>query len=178
MRPAASALDRGGLCKTWRSTASACLLMVGLSACSGTGLPDAELPDVSLAGLSFAEPGLFEQGFTLQLRLKNPNAFDIPVQALNFALDVNGASFANGLSNQDFVLPASAEIVVPIDVAIATEDLIQRVLAIGAGRRLDYQLTGAVEIDSWFAAPVPFDRSGKLALPDIPGLLEDEKPVG
>lgn len=152
--------------------------MLGLSACSSTKLPNAELPDVSLAGLSFAEVGLFEQGFTLQLRLKNPNDFDIPVQALNFALDVNGAAFAEGLSNQDFVLPASAEIVVPIDVSIATQDLIERVTAIGAGRRLDYQLTGAVDIDSWFAAPVPFDRSGKLALPHIPGLFQEDPPTG
>ncbi|MGI9419567.1 MAG: LEA type 2 family protein [Geminicoccaceae bacterium] len=152
--------------------------MIGLAACNSTKLPDAEFPDVSLAGLSFADVGLFEQGFTLQLRLKNPNDFDIPVQALNFALDVNGAAFAEGLSHQDFTLPASAEIVVPIDVSITTEDLIERVTAIGAGRRLDYQLSGAVEIDSWFSAPVPFDRSGKLALPDIPGLFPKDTPTG
>ncbi len=149
------------------------LLAIGFSACSATKLPDAERPDVSLAGLSFAEVGLFEQGFTLQLRLKNPNEFDIPVQALNFALDVNGAPFANGLTNQDFTLPASSEIVVPIEVSITTEDLIERVVAVGTGRRLDYRLTGAAEIGNWFSAPVPFDRSGKLALPDIPGLLEN-----
>jgi LEA14-like dessication related protein len=153
-------------------------LLAGLPACSGSNFSDAELPDVSLAGLSFAEAGLFEQGFTLQLRLKNPNDFDIPVEALNFALDVNGAPFANGLSDEDFTLPASAELVVPIEVSIATEDLIERVTAIGTGRRLDYHLTGAAEIDSWFAGPVPFDRAGKLALPDLPGLFEEEVPAG
>lgn len=151
------------------------LLTIGLSACSGASLPIAEKPDVSLAGLSFAEVGLFEQGFTLQLRLKNPNDFDIPVQALNFALDVNGAPFAKGLTNEDFTLPASAEIVVPIEVSIATQDLIERVAAIGTGRRLDYRLSGAAEIDSWFSAPVPFERAGKLALPEIPGLFEEEE---
>ena len=149
------------------------LLAVGLSACSGQNVADAELPDVSLAGLSFAEPGIFEQGLTLQLRLKNPNDFDIPVQALNFALDVNGAAFAKGATTKDFILPASAETVVPIDVSIPTGDLIERVTAIGTGRRLEYHLTGAAEIDSWFAAPVPFDRTGKLALPNIPGLFDE-----
>lgn len=154
--------------------ASVGFLAIGLAACSGPSLPDADIPEVSLAGLSFSEAGLFEQGFTLQLRLKNPNDFDIPVDALNFALDVNGAQFARGLSDENFTLPASAEIVVPIEVSITTEDLIERVTAIGTGRRLDYRLTGAADIDSWFAAPVPFNRTGKLALPDIPGLFADD----
>ncbi len=155
---------------------SAVLLALGFSACSSAKLPNAEMPAVSLAGLSFAEAGLFEQGFTLQLRLQNPNDFDIPVQALNFALDVNGAEFAKGLTNEDFTLPASAEIIVPIEVAISTDDLIERVTAIGTGRRLDYVLTGAADIDTWFSAPVPFRRSGKLALPDIPGLFQEDEP--
>lgn len=154
------------------------VLAAGLSACSGAGLPDAEMPEVSLAGLNFAEAGLFEQGFILQLRLKNPNDFDIPVEGLNFALDVNGAPFAEGLTNENFILPASAEIVVPIDVSIATQDLIERVTSIGTGRRLEYQLTGFADIDSWFAGPVPFDRTGKLALPDFPGLYPEEAPTG
>lgn len=157
--------------------ACAILLMIGLSACSAAKLPEAELPDVSLAGLSFAEAGLFEQSFTLQLRLRNPNEFDIPVQALNFALDVNGAEFAEGLTNEDFTMPALAEVIVPIEVSINTNDLIERVTAIGTGRRLDYELTGTAEIDSWFSAPVPFQRAGKLALPEIPGLFRDDAPA-
>lgn len=159
--------------------AGALLLAVSVSACSTAKLPEADAPDVSLAGLSFSEIGLFEQAFTLQLRLKNPNDFDIPVNALNFALDVNDAPFAKGLSNEDFTLPASAEIIIPVEVSIATNDLIERVAAIGTGRRLAYQLTGTADIDSWFSAPVPFNRSGKLALPEIPGLttpgLTDEE---
>lgn len=158
-------------------SAGAVLLMIGLSACSGARLPNAEMPDVSLAGLSFAEAGLFEQGFTLQLRLKNPNDFDIPVQSLGFVLDVNGAEFAEGETYQDFTLPASAEIIVPIEVSIGTDDLIQRVTAIGTGRRLDYELNGAAEIDSWFSGPVPFYRTGKLALPNIPGLFQEDPPA-
>lgn len=175
MSSIASALAPRRLRKALLAKAGTVLLAATLVACGGPRLSDAEAPDVSLAGLSFAEAGLFEQGFTLQLRLKNPNEFDIPVQAMNFSLDVNGASFAEGRSSKDFTLPASSEIVVPFDIAITTQDLIDRVTAIGTGRRLDYQLTGSAEIDSWFSAPVPFDRSGKLALPDIPGLFQENE---
>lgn len=158
--------------------AAASLLATSLVAVGCSSLPGAEAPDVSLAGLSFAEAGLFEQAFILQLRMKNPNDFDIPVNALSFALDVNDAPFAEGLSNEDFTLPASAEIIVPIEVSITTEDLIERVTAIGTGRRLAYQLTGTADIDHWFSNPVPFNRSGKLALPNIPGLFQEDQPTG
>jgi LEA14-like dessication related protein len=155
---------------------AALLIAAGLSACSSLDRADADLPDVSLAGLSFAEAGLFEQAFTVQLRMRNPNDFDIPVDGLDFVLDVNGARFAEGLSSKDFVLPASAEVIVPIEVAISTNDLIERVTAIGTGRRLDYQLTGSAALASWFTQTVPFQRSGKLALPDIPGLFQEDPP--
>ena len=158
--------------------AAAGVLLASLGACGGAALSDAEIPEVSLAGMNFTEVGLFEQGFILELRLKNPNDFDIPVDALDFALDVNGAPFAEGLTNEDFVLPASAEIVVPIDVSIATQDLIERVTSIGTGRRLEYQLTGSADIGSWFNSSVPFDRSGKLVLPDISGLFPEEPATG
>lgn len=153
-------------------------LGVALSACGGPKLPDTKAPDVSLAGLSFTEAGLFEQAFTLQLRLRNPNDFDIPVDGLDFSLAVNDAPFADGLSNQDFTLPASADIILPVEIRIATNDLIERVTSIGTGRRLSYELTGTADIGSWFTAPVPFQRSGKLALPDLPGLSTPATPTG
>lgn len=151
----------------------AVLMMLGLAACSGPSVfstTDAKSPDVSLAGLSFSEPGLTEQGMTIQLRLKNPNEFDIPVDGLTFNLDVNDTPLADGLSQHDFTLPSLGEIVVPVDVTIPTDDLIARVVAIGTGRRLDYRLTGEADIGYWFAGPVPFTREGKMALPNPPSL--------
>lgn len=161
-------------------TCLAVLALLGLTGCSGPSIfsaDEAEIPDVSLAGLSFSEPGLFEQGLTVQLRLKNPNEFDIPIEGLNFDLAVNKTSFATGLTEQDFTLPSLGEIIVPIEVSIATNDLIERVVAAGTGQRLDYTLAGEAVVGSWFAGPVPFLREGKLALPNLPG-LNDETPSG
>ncbi len=147
--------------------------MLGLAACSGLGGfsgADVEIPDVSLAGLSFSEPGLFEQGLTVQLRLKNPNEFDIPIEGLTFALDVNDTAFADGSTKEDVTLPGLGEVVLPVAITIPTTDLIERVVAIGTGQRLDYKLTGDADIGGWFATSVPFTREGKLALPNLPGL--------
>ena len=53
-----------------------------LAACAGE-FSHAEPPEVSLAGLAFDQPGLFEQRLRLDVRLRNPN---------DFALDVNAGS--------------------------------------------------------------------------------------
>jgi len=154
----------------------AALALLGLTACSGPSIfsaSEAAAPEISLAGLSFSEPGVFEQGLTVQLRLKNPNDFDIPIEGLTFDLAVNDTPFANGLSEQDVTLPSLGEVVIPIAVSIPTNDLIERVVAIGTGRRLGYSLVGEADIGTWFASSVPFTREGKLALPNLPGLTDD-----
>jgi len=159
-----------------RWSSLAVVVLFGLTACSGPSAfsgGDVDTPEVSLAGLSFSEPGLFEQGLLIKLRIKNPNEFDIPIDGLDFALDVNETSFARGLTNQSFTLPSLGEIVIPVDITVPTEDLIERVIAVGTGKRLAYKLTGTADIDSWFAAPVPFIREGKLALPSLPRLDEE-----
>jgi LEA14-like dessication related protein len=158
------------------------LALLGLNACAGLLDDETEPPAVSLAGLSFAEPGLFEQELTISLRLRNPNEFEIPVDTLSFALDVNGATLANGRSRRDFILPSLGEVVVPVSVLVPTNDLIERVVAIGTGRRLDYRLVGEADLGGWLPRAIPFSREGKLALPDIPGLenfgLDGREPDG
>jgi hypothetical protein len=63
---------------------------------------------------------------------------------------------------------------VPVKVNVPTNDLLDRVMALGTERRLDYRLTGEAELDSLFFRKVPFAREGKLALPRIPGLEPPE----
>ena len=145
---------------------SAAVIILGLPACSHLpGYSDVETPDVSLAGLRFSEPGLQEQEMTIQLRLKNPNNFDIPVDSLAFALDVNEISFADGLTDQTFTVPSQSDIVIPVTITMPTSELNERVDAVGVETRLNYTLTGEAEISGWFAPTVPFSRQGKLALP-------------
>lgn len=146
------------------------LIGLGLGACSGPLTSEVEPPEVTLAGLGFGEPGLFEQQLRVDLRLRNPNDFEIAVDRLNFALDVNDAYFARGWTTADFELPALGETVVPVTVIVPTNDLIERVMALGTERRLAYRLTGNVELDNLVVRSLPFDREGVLALPKIPGL--------
>ena len=139
-----------------------------LGACAGPLTSDVEPPEVSLVGLGFGRAGLFEQELRLDLRLRNPNDFDIGVDSLRFALEVNDEDFAYGRTTQELDLPALGETVVPVMVNVPTSDLLERVMALGSERRLDYRLKGEAELDRLFFRRVPFEREGKLALPRIP----------
>ena len=137
------------------------------AACAGAFL-DAEPPEVRLAGLGFGAPGLFEQELRVDLRLSNPNDFDLAIDAVAFALEVNELPFAAGRTNDGFELPAGGETVVPVTVLVSTTDLMERVMRLGVEQRLEYRLTGAAELGDLFGYSLPFERTGKLALPRLP----------
>jgi LEA14-like dessication related protein len=146
------------------------LLSLTLGACDSLLTPDIQPPEVSLAGLGFGEPGLFEQQLRIDLRLRNPNDFEVAIDRVTFNLEVNDKPFAHGQASEGLDLPALGETVVPVTVEVPTNDLIERVMEVGSERRLDYRLTGEAELDSLFFSKVPFHREGKLALPKLPGL--------
>ncbi len=141
-----------------------------LGGCGSLLTSDILPPEVSLAGLGFGEPGLFEQELRVDLRLRNPNNFEVAIDRVTFNLEVNDKPFAHGRATEGLDLPALGETVVPVTVSIPTNDLIERVMELGTQRRLDYRLTGEAELDSLFFSKVPFEREGKLALPKLPGL--------
>jgi hypothetical protein len=63
---------------------------------------------------------------------------------------------------------------VPVMVNVPTNDLIDRLLALGVERRLDYRLSGEAKLASLLFGTIPFHREGKLALPRIPALAPPE----
>jgi LEA14-like dessication related protein len=140
-----------------------------LAACAGL-TSDVEPPEISLAGLALSRPGLFEQELRLDLRVRNPNDFEIGVDRVRFALEVNDKAFAQGRTNQGFDLPALGETVVPVTVDVPTNDLLARLMEVGSERRIAYRLSGEAELDRMFFSSVPFERDGELTLPEIPGI--------
>jgi LEA14-like dessication related protein len=144
-------------------------LVLLLAGCAGL-TSDVEPPEVSVAGLALSRPGLFEQELRLDLRVRNPNDFAIGVERVRFALDVNERQFARGRTSQAFDLPALGEAVVPVTVDVPTNDLLDRLMEVGSERRIEYRLSGEAELDSFLFGTLPFERDGRLTLPELPGL--------
>ena len=51
-------------------------------------------PSIALANVELVRPGLLRQDLVLDLRIGNPNNFDIPIDGLTFRLDIDGQPFA------------------------------------------------------------------------------------
>lgn len=153
----------------------ACLL---LGACAD-GFDDRLLPpEVALAGLRYGQPGLFEQQLYIDLRVRNPNDVAIDADRLRFELEVNGRGFADGWSEESFALPPLGSAIVPVTVRVSTTALVERMMALGTGERLEYRLHGEVELDHLFMRSVPFERTGKLVLPPVPEARPRSAPAG
>jgi LEA14-like dessication related protein len=138
-----------------------------LAACAGA-FSHAEPPEVSLAGLAFDQPGLFEQRLRLDVRLRNPNDFALDVERVLFDLDVNGQGLGKAWTTDSFDVPALGEAVVPVTVVVPTSDLIERIMDFSMTQRLDYRLKGEVKLNNLAFATLPFEQSGNFALPKLP----------
>ena len=142
-----------------------CLLL--LAGCAGA-LGDVAPPEVSLAGLAFEQPGLFEQRLRLDVRLRNPNEFDLDVERLLFDLEVNDQRLGKGWTTASFEVPALGEAVVPVTMVVPTSDLLERIMELAMAQRLDYRLKGEARLGNAAFGIVPFDREGNFALPRLP----------
>jgi LEA14-like dessication related protein len=138
-----------------------------LAGCAGT-FGDVEPPEVTLAGLAFDQPGLFEQRLRLDVRLRNPNDFQLDVERLLFDLEVNDRELGKGWTTESFDVPAFGEAVVPVTVVVPTSDLIQRIIELGTTQRLDYRLSGEARLSDRTFGTVPFEQDGNFALPKVP----------
>jgi LEA14-like dessication related protein len=135
-----------------------------LAACAGT-FGDVEPPGVSLAGLAFEQPGLFEQRLRLDVRLRNPNNVPLEVARVLFDLEVDDHKLGKGWTTSGFDVPAFGEAVVPVTVVVPTSDLIERIVELGTTQRLDYRLTGEARLRNATFGALPFQRDGSFTLP-------------
>jgi len=147
-----------------RSLRLCLLLLTGCASVFG----DVEPPEVSLAGLAFDQPGLFEQRLRLDVRLRNPNDFQLDVERLLFDLEVNDRELGRGWTTESFAVPAFGEALVPVTVVVPTSDLIHRIIELGTTQRLDYRLTGEARLSNRTFGTVPFEQDGNFALPRMP----------
>ncbi|UXY16665.1 LEA type 2 family protein [Chitiniphilus purpureus] len=150
-------------------------MVAWLAGCAGVPA-HFEKPTVSLAGLSLKEAGLFEQRFTLVLRVQNPNRFALPLNGLDADLAVNGKPLASGVAAQAVTVPALGDAKVRIDV-VSNLATLARQLRRADGQGLPrYRLTGRLfvpmrsegiafemdgevpAIEGWFDAPARQER--------------------
>lgn len=134
------------------------------SACSSLG-PNLEPPRLALVSVGMTSADIFSQQFLVRVSVQNPNDRELPVKGIDYELFLEGDSFAEGLSNQPFVVPALGE--TEFDMTVRTNFIsgIGRLLSRLNGRdQVHYVVEGKVLTDLGFMKKIPFQEQGTVSL--------------
>ena len=121
-------------------------------------------PHVALENVRLLQARGLMQMIRVDLLVSNPNDFDIPLTGLGFSMTVNGADFAQGLSNETVTVPRLGRATVPVEVTIPMLAVLRQLQAVQKHGRLDYHLSGTVFLDHVLLPSIDFDRTGSLDL--------------
>lgn len=137
------------------------LFMVTLAALSGCAswFAKGEIPDVLLTNITPLDSTPFEQRLKIDLRVRNPNDYELQVTGMDIRLDLNGKRLARGLGNQAFTVPRLSDSVVTIETTTSTLDVVRQVLGLRTVQALSYEISGVLHLKD---GRLPFDNSGVL----------------
>ncbi len=144
------------------ASVTAFVLLLSFGACVTP--QSVEAPHVALGNVRLLESRGLMQRIRVDLLVSNPNDFDIPLTGLDFSMTVNGADFANGLSEAAVTLPRRGQATVPVEVTIKMLTVFNQIQAVQKRGALDYRLTGKAYLDHLLLPSVDFDRTGSLSL--------------
>ena len=141
---------------------SACAVV--LAACTTLG-PDLRAPQLEVLAVQMLSTDMFAQRFKVRVKVQNPNDLELPVRGLEYTILMMGDSFAEGMSDQAFVLPALGE--AEFDMLVTTNfvssfgRLLSRVQG-GKLENIDYEITGKVMVDKGMVRKIPFNHRGTV----------------
>jgi len=106
-----------------------------------------------------------EQRYQVSLRVKNPNAFELPVRGIDFRLDINGQTFADGVSSQSIDVPAYGENVIELEVSSNLFQVFHQFQSLQESQSpgFEYRISGSMATGV-YGQKLPFDFSGELLL--------------
>lgn len=139
------------------------LLGLALSSCASADRPSVTLASVTLAGLS-----LFEQRFVTTLRVQNPSNVDLAFQGVSVEIELNGRTFARGVSPTPVVVRAYGQDLLRVETISTTPDIVRqfRDLAALGGLKIHYRLKGQLQPQGRLDA-VRFHDKGVISLKDL-----------
>jgi LEA14-like dessication related protein len=141
-----------------------CVFAIALTACSALR-PKLEVPRLSLVRIAMTSADVFNQQFLVRVRVENPNDRELPVTGLDYKLFLEGDSFAEGVSNKPFTVPAKGE--TDFDMTVRTNFVsgVARLLSRLNGRdQVQYVVEGKVLTDISMLKKIPFQETGSVSL--------------
>ena len=153
--------------KLIRTVPAIAVLAIGLllAGCAGLGKP-LEPPRVSLADIRVEDFSGFETVFQIQLRVINTNDVDLKVKGIEAELEINGQSFAAGVSNTPVKIPSFGTELVTVAVYSSVIKMFKSVYGLHESEELKYRLNGKLRVagNNALATTLPFKSEGVVTL--------------
>jgi LEA14-like dessication related protein len=143
--------------------ATVCALLT-LSACFSTKL---QAPKLTIVNVGMVSADVFSQQFRIRLHVQNPNDRELPIKSIDYELFLQGDSFAEGISDQPFVVPALGE--AEFDTVVSTNFMssVGRLLSklnSNDGGQVQYNFIGHVQLTKGMLRKIPFAEQGMVDL--------------
>ena len=138
-------------------------MLLVLALCLAACTPKFERPNISVVGIEMQKGNLLQQSFVVKLEVQNPNDRPLPVNGLHAELSVSGERVASGVSNQAFVVPPMGSSQFDMNIT-ANLALMMLKLANQHADSIDYEVTGAANLDLPFLHDLPFHQKGSFPL--------------
>lgn len=144
--------------------AVACAFALCLSGCSALK-PKLEVPRLTLVRIGMISADVFNQQVLVRVLVENPNDRELPVTGLDYELFLEGDSFAKGVSNKPFTVPAKGETTFDMTVRTNFVSGVARLMSRLNGReQVQYVVEGKVLTDISMLKKIPFQESGSVSL--------------
>jgi LEA14-like dessication related protein len=124
---------------------TAVFLSFAAAGCAPGERNEAEALHVSLVSMAPLEMGVFEQRYTMRLRVQNPRPHEVPLQGISLDLDVNGRSFARATGRTETVIPAFGEETIEVTAVSTLPDVLARLQELSSlkgDEGVNYRLQG------------------------------------
>lgn len=133
-----------------------------LSACHSFQAP-MEQPIVHLSDLRLRDVQLFEQRYTLALRVENPNPRELPIDGLSYRVLLNNVELGRGASRQSVTIAPYGKRIIEVDLVSNVFSLMQRVkdMVSGAAKGVNVSITGNMSVANQ-PSPMPFSFQGEF----------------
>ena len=149
-------LSRSFLAAVVLSLLAACAAMTGY-----------EPLQVSVAGIDPLPGQGLEMRMLVKLRVQNPNDAPVDYDGVFLRLDVQGSTFASGVSDERGTVPRFGEAVIAVPVTVSALNIVRQALGFMAGgqppQRINYSLEGRLNSPTF--GSTRFQSQGELALP-------------
>jgi len=125
-------------------------------------LPKISFNSVKLDNINFSGANLM-----LEVKFKNPNAFSMLIDQMNYNFQVNGKNWLSGKANQQAKTNQNGESIIQIPVSLNFLQMGSSLFqVISGGKNLNYNFTGNLDIQNSHPLlqnlSLPFDQTGKF----------------